>query len=851
MKELEKDLAKRKARLQSVIGLIVFLFSVSLLIGQVPMVQISFPFFYFFGFYHYVVFTLLALLGLYIVLSPRIKEQHRINFKNFPMQLSGFFLALFSFLILIGALAPSEQMTLSNFATTYNDYWWSPTRYDMVQPINIFSLGDGDALGGFLGSFLSALFAFGTKLSYLPIIVFGAFLVVGLTLLFLKPTIVLAKYIKLVIAKRKKKDIEYEEISSGDPKDYRPSQETEANSTLTSVTMSETVEIYDDEEVGETHGMARARFGSSGIVSNNNEEAVIEHQVVYEEAIQMPIEEKTLDIAEEEVRVESPMRPTPTPVISHESISKSEPIIVKTTNVMKEAILIAKKRKRYIYPGIDLLETPQPDKNYELNVELANRRVEDLNRIFEDLSVGARAVSYQIGPAVTRYDIQYDSRSKANAVRGIIPDIAIRLGGVAARFEEVVFGKTTSGIEVQNARTSKVWFKDTFQRIGNDPKMKLAVPFGKDIEGEVKFAPLNEFPHMLVAGTTGSGKSVFVHALIMTLIMRNSPEDLRLVLIDPKRVEMTKYRAISHLLCPIITEPKEAKVAIDKLVEEMEERYITFGKNDVNSIITYNKSIEGTGLPKMPYIILVVDEFADLMDSSKGAIESGVKRLGQKSRAAGIHMVIATQRPSVKVITGEIKANINTRVALATANSVDSQTIIGLGGAEQLLGYGDMLVDSSVLSRYGLVRLQGCYVSDDEMRSVCNFIRQQGEPDYDEKFMDLRSEEEIFNASAVSNSGGGDLSEFSSDSERYERIVEHTFSREYVSMSHIQTAFAPCGFNTARKYIYRLQKEGIIEANASNPSKGFKVLIKSEAERQRNNATSNADDIPGSEDYEE
>ena len=846
-----KKLFKRSV-LDAAIGISIILFAVALLLNQLPLLQVSFAFFYIFGLMYYVIFGLMILYGFYYIFKSKISIRSRISLRNYPLQIVGGVLFIIGVFTLVGVISSYTftDFTITNFVSKhhsiFNDFL---NPYDAMKPLDIFSLGEA-SFGGFIGMFFAGLARLGTSSKVIPSLVITLTLLISLVFMLIKPIISLVKTIKGKIAFRKKKAAEYEEIAKGDPSDTRVTALSETKKTTAAPVLLAEQEPNDFEN-NPSAGMEKARLGGSigrehevtrkPSTTTFFEQIVDEGKDDFDEAVD-EIETEEIEFAEEieTEQIESTIKPIfsrPEPeIITVQNAPEKPAVIEQEENTRK---IVSKKPKKYVYPPINLLDPLVPDKNYESNVLLADSRLEDINHIFEDLEVGAKVISYKIGPAVTRYDVQYDTRVKANAVRNIIQDISIRLGGVNARFEELVRGKNTSGLEVQNAKTSTVFFKDVMQKISNDPKDQFAIPFGKDIEGEVTFGNLNEFPHILVAGTTGSGKSVFVHALLMTIIMRNSPEDLKLVLIDPKRVEMSKYRNIGHLLCPIITDPAEAKVALDKLVDEMENRYRVFEKYEVNSIISYNRYAASENLPKLPYIVIVVDEFADLMDASNREVEIAVKRLGQKARAAGVHMVIATQRPSVKVITGDIKANINTRVALACASPIDSVTMIGQGGAEQLLGYGDMLVDSSVVSRSGLVRLQGCYVSEDEMRRVCNFIREQGEPEYDPNFLDLRSDDEI---NAANFAGGElDLSGITNDEERYQKVKECAFGRDYISISFIQVSFAPCGFNTARKYFIRLQNEGIVEKIVSNPSRGGLVLVHSEVELQRKKDLDNND----------
>ena len=325
---------------------------------------------------------------------------------------------------------------------------------------------------------------------------------------------------------------------------------------------------------------------------------------------------------------------------------------------------------------------------------------------------------------------------------------------------------------------------------------------------------------MLVAGTTGSGKSIFVHATIISLLMRNKPEELKLVMVDPKKVEMNYYEDIPHLLCPVICDVRKVLVCFNKLVDEMERRYNLFQANKVRDIKGFNEYAKAKDIQPLPYIVVFIDEYADLIETCK-ELRSPVVRLVQKARAAGIHLVIATQRPSVNVIDGVIKANVATRVALMCASFNDSMTVIGEGGAEKLLGYGDMLIDCPLISRSMKPRVQGCYVSETEIMRVCDFLREHYQPQFDPMFMNLEPVVE-------EKSGFDDDSEptpvdkSKTDEEAYQIIKEDAAHREYFSISYITRTYS-MGYSRAGKMFKRLQNEGIVAQ--SGDARGCKVLI--------------------------
>ncbi len=496
---------------------------------------------------------------------------------------------------------------------------------------------------------------------------------------------------------------------------------------------------------------------------------------------------------------------------------------------------LAKPRPAYTFPSFDLLATYPDDGNQAAMEQECLERTEIINRALANYGIGARVVNHIIGPSVTRYDIETDPNVSASAIGHRITDIQRLLGGVAGRFSEMIVGSTASGLEIANTSTRIVSFKETIMAMPTGPKYNLQIPFGMSIEGKVVSADLSAFPHMLVAGTTGSGKSIFMHGIIMSLIMRNRPEDLKLVMVDPKRVEMGKYKDLPHLLCPIVKEPSHAKVCMDKLCTEMDRRYGLFEAAGVSGIREFNEDYcASSGKEKLPFIVVFIDEYADLVDQAKD-IQGLVLRIAQKARAAGIHLVIATQRPDVKVITGTIKANLPVRVALSVANSTDSTTILGQGGAEDLAGHGDMLIDCTLVQKKSFVRAQGCFVKNSEIKDVCDFIRGQQKVVYNPDFLDLEDHSSEDGAAEFAMGEMPDVQLMpqqqvdmrkAAGEEKYQLIKAAVMAREFTSISQIQRDYG-VGFPRAGKIFSRLQQEGIVASNTDAPtsSRGCRVLI--------------------------
>lgn len=552
-------------------------------------------------------------------------------------------------------------------------------------------------------------------------------------------------------------------------------------------------------------------------IENNdvNSEEEVEENIAEEEVIE---ERPTFEEAKEIVIEEQPQRVVQ-PVIEEKKVE-----VVEEVPPTPPAPPAPKKKERveWFPPSSELLETIETTEALEANSKAAEERMVLINDILNNFKVGARCTSYTIGSSVTRFNIEYDANVSVKSVDKLVDDISLRLGGVNARFTPIVQGESFSGLEIPNVTITTVTFKEIFESLPPVNKKPLAVGFGKDISGKVIAAEFDEFPHLLVAGTTGSGKSIYIHSIIATLIMRVSPDDLKIVLVDPKKVEMTKYRDMPHLLCPIITEASKAKVMMSKLVDEMNDRYEKFALADsCSNIKQFNEYAREHNIDTMPYIIAVLDEYADLVDTCK-EISQPVVSIAQKARAAGIHMLISTQRPSTNVITGVIKGNLPTHVALMTSSYTDSMTILGEGGAEKLLGKGDMLVQSPLVSRVGLTRLQGCFIQNKEIARIVGYLKEHYETVYDPNYLDLidHSKEE---GERMVASGEVEKEANNADEEKYQSIKEWVMTQEFVSMSKIQRECG-VGFNRAGKIFSRLQREGVVSTQQDGATKGCKVL---------------------------
>ncbi|MEW8959990.1 MAG: DNA translocase FtsK, partial [Moorella sp. (in: firmicutes)] len=395
----------------------------------------------------------------------------------------------------------------------------------------------------------------------------------------------------------------------------------------------------------------------------------------------------------------------------------------------------------YVLPPLSLLTRPVRVKNPRLEKDITER-IKILEDTLDSFGVKVKVTQVSCGPTVTRYEVQPAPGVKVSRIVSLADDIALSLAAAQVRIEAPIPGKAAVGIEVPNKEIAVVHLREVLE----DPAFlesnsKLTVALGKDIAGNPVIADLAKMPHLLIAGTTGSGKSVCLNALICSLLFKATPQELKLLMIDPKMVELTQYNGIPHLLAPVVSQPKKAATALQWMVSEMEKRYELFAGAGVKDITRYNRLMqkENNGQGALPLVVVLIDELADLMMVAPADVEDAICRLAQMARAAGIHLVVATQRPSVDVITGLIKANISSRIAFAVSSQVDSRTILDMAGAEKLLGRGDMLFLPIGASKP--IRVQGVYVSDREVEDLVTYVKQQGRPEYDPNF--LKGEEVV------------------------------------------------------------------------------------------------------------
>lgn len=437
---------------------------------------------------------------------------------------------------------------------------------------------------------------------------------------------------------------------------------------------------------------------------------------------------------------------------------------------------------------------------------------EIINKLLQDFDIEGEVVNYVKGPAFTRYEIMLQSGVKVNKVSSLYDNFQMELGAKSIRILAPIPGKKTVGIEVPNDKTETVYFGDIINdKFVNDNK-PLRVALGKNIDGETIYKAIDDMPHLLVGGATKSGKSVCINTILISLLVKNKPSDLKLILIDPKKVEMSFYEELPHLVTPVINDPQMASVGLKWAVDEMERRYDDLAKAHVRNIEDYNRKAKlNQALKPMPYIVIIIDELADLMMTCSSDVEDSIKRITQKARAAGIHLIVATQRPSVQIVSGNIKANIPSRISFKVASFVDSNTILDEAGAETLLGRGDMLIKDNDQPE----RVQGAYISDDEISAVCDFIRDECEPQYIFTHDDLKKQIEEVRETR-------DLGLQEAESTIYE-VAKFCIMEGGASINGIQNNFG-FGFNRAQRIVTLLEQRHILGPKTGS-TKGREVLI--------------------------
>ena len=475
--------------------------------------------------------------------------------------------------------------------------------------------------------------------------------------------------------------------------------------------------------------------------------------------------------------------------------------------------------KNYRLPPLGMLKTVKNvnNKDNELYAKEAIQKLEETLKVFE---ITGKVVQVNIGPSVTQYELELKTGTKVSKLLSIQKEIALALAAKDVRIQAPIPGKNTIGIELPNKVNSSVSFKEVLSCIPPvDEKNVLAVGLGKDIMGKVRWMEINSTPHLLVAGATGSGKSVCMNCIIASILMRARPDQVKLVMVDPKKVELSMYNGIPHLLAPVVTDPKKASIALKNIVAEMEKRYDILEHTKNKNIKGYNEFCEThPEYQKMPYIVVIIDELADLMLVAAKEVEDSIMRITQMARAAGIHLIVATQRPSTDVITGVVKANIPSRISFAVSSSIDSRTILDMTGAEKLLGKGDMLFKP--MGENVPQRIQGAFVSEEELQKLVDYTISQQKAIYDESLTVEKS------GPSTSDINDNYSSEDEYDDPLYNEIVDFAINTGKISASLIQRKYR-LGYNRAARIIDLLEERGII--GPPNGSKPREVLQKKES----------------------
>ena len=497
-------------------------------------------------------------------------------------------------------------------------------------------------------------------------------------------------------------------------------------------------------------------------------------------------------------------------------------MVVEGDDAPVEVDFTPKELLQYKLPHIDLFAPDKPkSQSKEKNIVRKNIRI--LEDTFKSFNIDVKVERAEIGPSVTKYEVKPAVGVRVNRISNLADDLALALAAKDVRIEAPIPGKSLVGIEVPNSEIATVSFRELWEQSKTDPNKLLEVPLGKAVDGSARSFDLGRMPHLLVAGSTGSGKSVAVNGIISSILMKARPDQVKFLMVDPKMVELSVYNDIPHLLIPVVTNPRKAAKALQKVVDEMENRYELFSKFGVRNIAGYNAKVEDWNSQSqekqipLPLIVVIVDELADLMMVASKEVEDAIIRLGQKARAAGIHMILATQRPSVDVISGLIKANVPSRVAFAVSSGTDSRTILDENGAEKLLGRGDMLFKP--IDENHPVRLQGSFISDDDVERIVTFIKDQASADYDESFDPGEVSENDFGGGSSANGGS------SEGDPLFEEAKALVLETQKASASMIQRRLS-VGFNRATRLMEELEEAGVI--GPAEGTKPRKVLMTQE-----------------------
>lgn len=520
---------------------------------------------------------------------------------------------------------------------------------------------------------------------------------------------------------------------------------------------------------------------------------------------------------------ETPKKKSIDDIVKTASEDKTEKPVEEKTEPVPEFVVteedMQKEVKEYKLPSVDILKTVKHKSAKDVSAELKNN-AELLVETLASFGVQAEITDISRGPTVTRYELKPASGVRISKITNLSDDIALNLAAVNVRIEAPIPGKAAVGIEIPNTVKNSVSMREVIDSADfNAQKSLLSAGLGKDIAGKTVFCDIAKMPHLLIAGTTGSGKSVCMNSIIVSILYRANPEEVKFLMIDPKKVEFSKYENIPHLLVPVVTDPRKASGALGWAVSEMLERYQKFSDTGVRDIEGYNRYVEKhEDMKSMPKIVICIDELADLMMAAPKEVEDSICRLAQMARAAGMHLVIATQRPSVDVITGLIKANISSRIALTVSSAIDSRTILDSSGAEKLLGMGDMLY--SPIGSNKPLRVQGCYISDEEVEKLCEFIKNQGESEYSEKIQKEIESKAAQDKTSTKFTDGGESGE--NLDPLFDDAVDVVLENGKASTSFLQRKLG-VGYSRGSKIMDQMEDKHII--GPAEGAKPRKILI--------------------------
>ena len=827
-------------------GLIMILLSIIGLLGNgVVGDALTYVFAYVFGVFYILVYVFVIFLGLYLIIK---KQMYKIKI---DVKVLGALLILFAFCI---SSSFNEQLEIGTFFSEFQNRVSESQEHIFLMKTEyaIFhNLG-----GGFIGFFLTGLLNTCLTPSGTSIVVI-IILCVGLILLFKDIAI---KLVKSLINLHKKR-VEIRKAAK-DEKEHNEKENVQKdenkNQVIEDVNVNNNAQNDDNKQKVVSNNDSFFfedsinRQKPSDVINDLNEEDDNEEEINDNQDLDDEFDEKenlinSFDEEEQKKMFFNDNSPSEIIVneddniydeynedelyedeyddLNNDSLNEGNNEPVNLNNVVNQYNAInqyneviknvnVEEQDDYVYPPLSLLKDRFNCDESERKNALAQEKMAKINECFSDLGIGANVISYTIGPSVTRFDVKCNTNVRTNVLSSIENDLAVRLGGnKTVRLETIVEGKNTSGIEVGNEICDMVSFKECMQALQANKDDKLLFPLGKNISGDIISGCLDEMPHLLVCGTTGSGKSVFIHNIIASLIMRNKPDELKLMLIDPKRIEFNRYNDLPHLLCPVITQTDRAKVALMRLVDEMEKRYDLFAEKGMgaSNYKEYLETCEEMGYEKIPYIVMICDEFADFMSDGDKEVAKLIQRIAQKARACGIYMVIATQRPSVKVITGDIKANIPSRIALSVSSSLDSRIIIDEVGAENLLGKGDLL--ARIPHYKTLVRVQSAFIDSKELYAICEHIKSQAKFVCHKDFEDLT----IKIQTPFSNTGDGDITQMRKDyhnDEIYEDVKRFVIKTGKCSTSKLINQFG-IGYSKADGLLDTLEQDGIIRRDGS------------------------------------